>query len=315
MCFRGPDHHIPTQSSSSSSTATDASSSGYSSDDSDSSADTRRHRDGTQCTATQDELAIARQLAKDPWGRFGGKEGKMARIRRQEAALAGGVHTTPSMQPAPKPKVVKKKTKIPTTTTTKPVVIVIGDDKDDEAMDVDVPQRVVDGQWWGARYFAWGGLLGSSLRRTATRQRGFSERDQEVLYMQTQDGKVKGKQGLGRAGRAGELRGVAWKGSKVVFAEGPHKGIMWKAHVKRVLRQVRCHVWLFIATPTLCEQTKKRRMRTSKLAAAVMRALQAAGHNGDMDAGTVQSTMVRKIQRSKSFVCTDKHVALVECAP
>lgn len=228
------------QPSSSSSTATDASSSGYCSDDSDSSADTRRHRDGTQCTATVDELAIARQLAKDPWGRFGGKEGKMARIRRQEAALAAqatGSKNDVVQQPVPVPPPSKRASKKART----PLVVVIGDE---QPMDVDqrVPQRVVDGQWWGARYFAWGGLLGSSLRKTSTRQRGFSEQDQEALYTRTQDGKVKGKQGLGRAGRPGHVRGVAWKGSKVVFdthEEGCSlKGVTWKAHVKKVLRQV-----------------------------------------------------------------------------
>ena len=44
----------------------------------------RLHRDGTASTATEEELAIAAALAKDRWGRFGGRDGKMARIRAQE---------------------------------------------------------------------------------------------------------------------------------------------------------------------------------------------------------------------------------------
>ena len=44
----------------------------------------RLHRDGTASTATEAEQAIAAALAKDRWGRFGGRDGKMARIRAQE---------------------------------------------------------------------------------------------------------------------------------------------------------------------------------------------------------------------------------------
>jgi hypothetical protein len=47
-----------------------------------------RNRDGTLTSASADELRLAKQLAKDPWGRFGGREGKMARIRRQEEEQA-----------------------------------------------------------------------------------------------------------------------------------------------------------------------------------------------------------------------------------
>lgn len=48
--------------------------------------------DGTSTSAQQHELAIAAELAKQPaWfggGRFSGREGKMARIRQQEALAA-----------------------------------------------------------------------------------------------------------------------------------------------------------------------------------------------------------------------------------
>ena len=56
--------------------------------DSDSSGDeltTYVNRDGTQSSATVAELKLAAELSKDPWGRFGGRAGKMARIRAQEA--------------------------------------------------------------------------------------------------------------------------------------------------------------------------------------------------------------------------------------
>ncbi|GIL91495.1 hypothetical protein Vretimale_18783 [Volvox reticuliferus] len=42
------------------------------------------NRDGTVASASAAELRIAAELAKDPWGRWGGRAGKMARIRAQE---------------------------------------------------------------------------------------------------------------------------------------------------------------------------------------------------------------------------------------
>ena len=47
----------------------------------------RCNRDGTIASGTAAEMRLERQLAKDPWGRFGGRNGKLARIRAQEAAL------------------------------------------------------------------------------------------------------------------------------------------------------------------------------------------------------------------------------------
>lgn len=52
-----------------------------------------RNSDGTITSAAQHELQIAAELAAQPaWhggGRFGGREGKLARIRQQEALAAG----------------------------------------------------------------------------------------------------------------------------------------------------------------------------------------------------------------------------------
>ncbi len=279
----------PTQeaSSSSSSTATDASSSGYSSDDSDSSAGEHHHRDGIRCTATADELAIARQLAKDPWGRFGGKEGKMARIRQQEAALMaartqGSTQGTSSMTPIHTTTLTTKRRKqqsAPQESSKKskkivtPLVIVIGQQQNEEDPQHDgAPSTsITDGTWWGARYFSWGGLLGSGTRPKHNTRRGFDEQDQEALYTKTHEGKSTGKQGLGRGGRPGELRGAGWKGTKLTFDEedaqgeggdeqgnivsGRLRGIKWKAQVKRVLRQVRGGVWwcVCVGVPVLSE--------------------------------------------------------------
>jgi hypothetical protein len=49
-----------------------------------------QHRDGTLAAgATAEELAIAAALSKDPWGRWGGKAGKMARIRWVGGGVGG----------------------------------------------------------------------------------------------------------------------------------------------------------------------------------------------------------------------------------
>ena len=50
-------------------------------------AEQRCNRDGTVASGTAAELRLERELAKDPWGRFGGRNGKLARIRAQENAL------------------------------------------------------------------------------------------------------------------------------------------------------------------------------------------------------------------------------------
>ena len=67
----------------------------------------RLHRDGTASTATEEEAAIAAALAKDRWGRFGGRDGKMARIRAQEllasASAAAGAAGTPAANGARSP--------------------------------------------------------------------------------------------------------------------------------------------------------------------------------------------------------------------
>ena len=53
------------------------------------------NRDGTHSSATAAELKLAAALSKDPWGRFGGRAGKLARIRAQEAATLAAMQVTP----------------------------------------------------------------------------------------------------------------------------------------------------------------------------------------------------------------------------
>ena len=79
-----------------------------------------RNNDGTLSSAAQHELQIAADLAAQPaWhggGRFGGREGKLARIRQQEALAAaklGLACATADLQPAVAPVRVSTKRKTP----------------------------------------------------------------------------------------------------------------------------------------------------------------------------------------------------------
>ena len=82
-----------------------------------------RNNDGTVTTAAQHELQIAADLAAQPaWfggGRFGGREGKLARIRQQEALAAaklGLSSSSPEVTPATQhPKASKKRKTAPST--------------------------------------------------------------------------------------------------------------------------------------------------------------------------------------------------------
>jgi hypothetical protein len=77
-------------------------SSSNSSDDSEEEPDTpslKRNRDGTLASGTKAELKLAKELAKDPWGRFGGRNGKLARIREQEAAMVAAMEGDPIPPP------------------------------------------------------------------------------------------------------------------------------------------------------------------------------------------------------------------------
>ena len=86
-----------------------------------------RNNDGTVSSAAQHELQIAADLAAQPaWfggGRFGGREGKLARIRQQEALAAaklGLVRAKAELAPAVASVKVSKKRKTPSKTESDP---------------------------------------------------------------------------------------------------------------------------------------------------------------------------------------------------
>lgn len=84
-----------------SSSSSDSDSSDGSSDDDEPALGVIMNRDGTVATASADEMKIARRLAKDPWGRFGGRDGKLARIRAHEEAQAAEARAKMGLDAAP----------------------------------------------------------------------------------------------------------------------------------------------------------------------------------------------------------------------
>eukprot|EP00198_Chlamydomonas_reinhardtii_P000933 XP_001690268.1 predicted protein [Chlamydomonas reinhardtii] len=155
-------------------------------------------------------------LAKDPWGRWGGRAGKMARIRAQEQEEANRARAKLGLPPLPAAPFA----------TFKPTP--------------------AEG-WWGAKMFVSVGLMESledeaereaRMQATAAKQdadaaagvvalrgaaavaagqrKGFCEDDQEALYKRAHDFQRVGRRGLGKA----EIKvGAKWEGTKKTFGE------------------------------------------------------------------------------------------------
>lgn len=60
-------------------------------------------RDGVRSSATAAERSLSRALAKDPWGRWGGREGKLGRVAAAEAAAAAAAAAKAAAKAAPQP--------------------------------------------------------------------------------------------------------------------------------------------------------------------------------------------------------------------
>ena len=176
-----------------------------------------RHRDGTTTSATPAEMKLAARLAKDKWGRFGGRDGKMARIAAMEAAAAdaararlGGTAaaTAGPSEGAPPQKKRKKATRAAPSPAPEP--------PPPPPPDAPPPYTPPPG-WWGAATFKHAGRLEGldTPKPVARRGEGFTEADQEAAAAA---GVNKGdKRGLGAAA-AGRL-GRGWTGKKTTFGE------------------------------------------------------------------------------------------------
>jgi hypothetical protein len=198
---------------------------------------------------TRAELALARELAKDPWGRFGGRQGKMARIAAAEAAAAVAAGRAPPPVAAPvasgpeadaahaarrreerdkrkaekaaaaqaaaaKAKAEAASRKRARAASPPPPPPRIASVADDDAPVAPAPQH-----WWSRLFHSAGAMLGAE--HTARKERGFCEADQEALFMDAHGGKTEGRIGLGRRSDANPLKigGARWAGSKVAFAD------------------------------------------------------------------------------------------------
>ena len=199
-------------------------------------------------------MGIARALAADPWGRFGGREGKMARIARMEASEAaarassalnatlgenGGKQEKEEEEKiaAPSKKKEKKEKKESSSGSgsgskareaAKKTTIVIPPIATPEAPAT--PLYRPPAGWWGHSFFVHAGRLeGISDSKAKEREeekggeRGFREADQEALAERATALKAAGKRGLGATSSSKKKEkavGHEWKGSKVVFGDG-----------------------------------------------------------------------------------------------
>lgn len=214
-----------------------------------------RNRDGTVASASAAELKIAAAISKDArgWaGRFGGREGKMERIRRQEAAAAERArielglpsndasvapprpikmsvtvktsdgdqgHTVNKRKASDKGGVKPKKSK-KNTSTAQTQGSMSAFTFAAAACSAHVEKKVVekDSKWWGCNYFVSAGYMaGLEPAEEATKRQMFCEDDQENLYNRTQNNKAAGRQGIGVRGSAIKISGGKYEGTKVKF--------------------------------------------------------------------------------------------------
>lgn len=214
-----------------------------------------RNRDGTVASASAAELKIAAAISKDArgWaGRFGGREGKMERIRRQEAAAAERArielglpsndasvapprpikmsvtvktsdgdqgHTVNKRKASDKGGVKPKKSK-KDTSTAQTQGSMSAFTFAAAACSAHVEKKVVekDSKWWGCNYFVSAGYMaGLEPADEATKRQMFCEDDQENLYNRTQNNKAAGRQGIGVRGSAIKISGGKYEGTKVKF--------------------------------------------------------------------------------------------------
>lgn len=197
-------------------------------------------------------MAIARALAADPWGRFGGREGKMARIARMEreaAARAGSALNATlgekggkeqeeegkeeeDKSAAPSKQKQKEKTKrekesneAAASEATKKTVAVPPPPLAAAPEAPATPLYTPPAGWWGNSFFVHAGRLegiSDSKEKEKGEARGFTDADQEALAERTTALKAAGKRGLGAASLKKKEKAVGheWKGSKVVFGDG-----------------------------------------------------------------------------------------------
>lgn len=226
------------------SSASSSSDSDSSSSDSDSDGDARVHRDGVMAKgATADELAILERLQKDKWGRWGGRDGKMARVRAMEEKMAAearakleGSTLAPTDSPAGRPTNAAASAPPkgdPSSLSMKGAVEVLGKGgRKRVIVEVELPASkrprveapptpTPKEGWWGATLgFVSAGFMGGADKDTKHERKEFTENDQEKVYMAAHAAKTSGKGGLGIGKPSGASKlGNDFKGQKKTFGE------------------------------------------------------------------------------------------------
>ncbi|KAL6770105.1 hypothetical protein ACKKBG_A33620 [Auxenochlorella protothecoides x Auxenochlorella symbiontica] len=303
----------------------------------------RRNRDGTASSASAHELALLDALTQGgsrlAAGRFGGREGKMSRIRAQEAREAAAAAAALG-------------TAVPDGRTSKSKKARSDADARPASQEPAAPRIVVEVHsaeasaaaaaaaalwrptelegWWGRGMFSPAGVLEGMRKAQEDAKRGFTEDDQEGVYMAAHASKTQGRVGLGQAQRAVKVGGVAWTGTKVQFDEAGEDGaqtsgagchadaacqtqaagpstearpwealVRWKAVTQEFLRG---------AKPSGASLKRVGRHVVSHVAVR----LQAKGHAHDAMPGEeeIAAVLLRKLQGSRQFVLEGKRVRL-----
>ncbi len=199
------------------------------------------NRDGTLASGSVDELKLLERLSKSGGrvaaGRFGGRDAKMERIRRQEAEEAARMREKLGLQDmkvgtsgeeggkarakrpkkrkasdgdrderetpekkgkkGKKEKKGKKKEKKEKKSAGRRIVIECGDQSAADEFIRAACSLTPTSGWWGCKRFTSAGALDSSPLKKVKEDRGFSEDQQAKIYETAQCTKASGKRGLG----------------------------------------------------------------------------------------------------------------------
>lgn len=186
-------------------------------------AQTKENRDGTETSATADELRIVDSLSKDSWGRWGGREGKMERIRRQEQeflASQGERDSAPSSEGEEERKKEAKrrrkaeKKRSRSSAAAQSLNQIERCDAKSKAYSLE--------SWWGHKVFSFSGVLGRLERQEGDDEASGAprdERDQVKAFFKAKENAAQGKAGIGSQFLDIKL-GEEYRGQKLTFAEG-----------------------------------------------------------------------------------------------
>lgn len=325
------------------SSALDASTSSSSEDDSDEDEERkvgekvkRMHRDGTISSASAEELKLLEHLSKSDGkvaaGRFGGRDGKMARIRAQEeleAREAAKKLGTGRMADVSSSDDSESTQSPPEVTASVPnrrsdgkkrkrIVIDCIDPRDTDKIDSfssfsPTPKT----GWWGSAVFvSAGSLVGAAMEvqpkagGESENNKGFSEDLQANIFNSAHLGKTTGKIGLGK-GKRGTIKvgGTAWKGTKVIFEDGCDNDIADPGDKDAIRRRKQKINWKkIIAKIVKKEQKGSKGIKMKSLRASVKKVVEQEASCPSKS--EIKQGIKRAVSESKKFCIKGKYIAL-----